>query len=180
MGQKLLYPIVEGKKQCGDCGEWLELSDFSKYRDKYYSSRCRACVREYGRKYRDDLENKEKIKKYQKERMTIQDNRDKKNEYSRQYRKNDYVKNKMNETLSKWLEVEKQKAVDYKGGRCSSCGYENCLSALEFHHINPSEKELYNSHWTFERNKNELDKCILLCANCHREKHEEMRKNEKA
>ena len=66
---------------------------------------------------------------------------------------------------------EKKKAVEYKGGKCFICGYDKCLTALEFHHINPKEKERYNSHWTFERNKDELDQCVLLCANCHREEH---------
>lgn len=180
MGQKLLYPIIDGKKQCGKCGKWLELSSFTKPKNKYYSSRCKTCINEYAKTLRSSFEYKEKIKNYHKNRMLNQDNRDKKNEYLRQYRKQKHVKSRNNKTLSNWLEDEKQKAVDYKGGRCVSCGYNNCLSALEFHHINPGEKELYNSHWTFERNKKELDKCILLCANCHREKHAEMRKNEEA
>ena len=79
-----------------------------------------------------------------------------------------------NSSSPKTIRKEKQKAVDYMGGSCAVCGFVKCLSALEFHHLNPKEKEGYNSHWTFEINKKELDKCILLCANCHREKHEEM------
>ena len=68
----------------------------------------------------------------------------------------------------------KQKAIEYLGGKCSICGYNKCSRALEFHHINPDEKDntisnLYNYSW--EKIKKELDKCILLCANCHRELH---------
>ena len=51
------------------------------------------------------------------------------------------------------------------GGKCAVCGYENCLAALEFHHADPSEKD--GAATTSE----EANKCVLLCANCHREHH---------
>jgi len=69
----------------------------------------------------------------------------------------------------------RQSAIDYKGGRCQSCGYDYCIEAMEFHHLDPSEKDFgisqkgYTRSWV--RIKEELDKCILLCANCHREVH---------
>lgn len=49
-----------------------------------------------------------------------------------------------------------------------------CLSALEFHHLDPSEKDpdYYSLKIDFDKLKPELDKCVLLCANCHREKHD--------
>lgn len=69
----------------------------------------------------------------------------------------------------------KQKAVEYLGGKCKICGYNKCLKALDFHHINPKEKEFNISYFinakSWETIKEELDKCILLCANCHRELH---------
>lgn len=69
----------------------------------------------------------------------------------------------------------KQKCVEYKKGKCENCGYNKCSSALEFHHINPKEKkfEIKKSITRkFDDNiKKELDKCMLLCANCHREIH---------
>ncbi len=70
----------------------------------------------------------------------------------------------------------RHKAIVYKGGRCSICGYNKCLQALEFHHSDPSKKDFgisakgYTRSW--EMVSKELDKCILLCANCHREVHE--------
>jgi hypothetical protein len=69
----------------------------------------------------------------------------------------------------------KQQCVDYKGGRCSVCGYDKCLPALEFHHVDPSQKEtkIGANFSTFKKAKPELDKCILVCANCHRELHYE-------
>lgn len=68
----------------------------------------------------------------------------------------------------------KKQAVEYKGGKCQSCGYNKYIGALQFHHINPQEKmanwdRLRNSAW--DRLKQEIDKCELLCANCHAEKH---------
>ena len=68
----------------------------------------------------------------------------------------------------------KQKAVDYLGGKCSICNYDKYIGALEFHHINPAEKDFTIAELklsSFERIKNELDKCLLVCANCHREIH---------
>jgi len=69
----------------------------------------------------------------------------------------------------------KRLAVEYKGGKCSICGYNKCIDALDFHHINPFEKEFSISHdgytKSFDKVKVELDKCILVCSNCHRELH---------
>lgn len=68
----------------------------------------------------------------------------------------------------------RERSVDYKGGKCEICSYDTCLSALEFHHPNPAVKEFNISDrvTTFEDIQAELDKCHLLCANCHREVHE--------
>lgn len=58
------------------------------------------------------------------------------------------------------------------GSKCSVCGYNKCPAALEFHHINPNEKEFAISHQTSlstEKALLEIQKCALLCANCHRE-----------
>lgn len=68
----------------------------------------------------------------------------------------------------------KQVALDYKGGKCMECGYHRCLAALEFHHADPSKKDPNWTNlrsWGIERIYKELDKCELLCANCHRERH---------
>ncbi len=69
----------------------------------------------------------------------------------------------------------RQMAIEYKGGQCQTCGYNRCIDALEFHHNNSSGKDFsisekgYTRSWT--KVKEELDKCVLLCANCHREIH---------
>ena len=71
--------------------------------------------------------------------------------------------------------IMKQWAVEYKGGKCQICGYNKCIEALELHHTNPAEKDFNlsdrNIPLDWEVIKKELDKCILVCANCHREIH---------
>jgi len=64
--------------------------------------------------------------------------------------------------------------LDYKGRVCSQCGYNKCTSALDYHHLDPSTKDFQISgNWglSWERIRAELDKCVLLCSNCHREIH---------
>ena len=71
----------------------------------------------------------------------------------------------------------KQSAIIYKGGCCERCGYDRCNSALEFHHLNPNEKDFGIGTYkvlSWDKLKNELDKCVMVCANCHREIHEEL------
>ena len=67
----------------------------------------------------------------------------------------------------------KLKSINYKGGKCEKCGYNKCPTALEFHHIDPINKEFSISHLphtrSWARTNKEIDKCKLLCANCHRE-----------
>ncbi len=64
-------------------------------------------------------------------------------------------------------------AIEYKGGKCQVCGYNKYQGALDLHHINHKDKNFgigdkgYTRSW--EKVKAELDKCVLVCANCHRE-----------
>ncbi len=80
--------------------------------------------------------------------------------------------------IERWIN-RKLKAIEYKGGCCQNCGYSKYYGALEFHHVDPKEKEL---NWTklrltsWANIQKELDKCVLLCANCHREVHDDLRK----
>ena len=69
----------------------------------------------------------------------------------------------------------KKLLLQYKGGKCVVCGYNKCVAALDFHHIDPSQKDfavgrsLKNMNIT--KVEKELDKCVILCSNCHREFH---------
>jgi 5-methylcytosine-specific restriction endonuclease McrA len=67
----------------------------------------------------------------------------------------------------------KEMAIVYKGGKCQICGYRKFQGALDLHHLDPKTKNFaigdkgYTRSW--EKVRAELDKCVLLCANCHRE-----------
>ena len=79
------------------------------------------------------------------------------------------------EAVRKRRKEIRKRAVAYKGYRCERCGYDDCMEALEFHHNDPSKKDFgisskgYTRSWM--RVQKELDKCVMLCANCHREVH---------
>jgi 5-methylcytosine-specific restriction endonuclease McrA len=81
--------------------------------------------------------------------------------------------------VSKRRKMIRIKAIDHLGGKCFRCGYSKYKEVLEFHHRNPSEKDfgiaLKGHCRSWERVKNEIEKCDLLCANCHRELHVEQR-----
>lgn len=73
----------------------------------------------------------------------------------------------------------KQKCLEYKNTKaCLNCGYNKNPAALDFHHLESEQKEFeitrsktYGSVELHLTIKQELDKCIVLCANCHRELH---------
>lgn len=71
----------------------------------------------------------------------------------------------------------KQRMVSYKGGKCQRCGYQTCIDALIFHHRDPKAKEFTiagTSHVLWDVVRQELDKCDLLCSNCHYEVHADL------
>jgi hypothetical protein len=78
--------------------------------------------------------------------------------------------------VMRWRKSSKGRAVELKGGKCMICGYDRCVKALEFHHLDPAEKEfqITGKIRSWARIVEELKKCVLLCANCHREVHEGM------
>lgn len=70
--------------------------------------------------------------------------------------------------------LSNERAVLYKGGKCILCNYSKCIANLAFHHLDPTKKDFIISDGhsrTFDKIKTELDKCILLCQNCHGELH---------
>ncbi len=76
-----------------------------------------------------------------------------------------------------WVEIIKARGMD----KCAKCDYNRNFAAIDFHHTDPKEKEVkislsMNKRPTPERLA-ELDKCIALCANCHRELHHPKHEN---
>lgn len=58
------------------------------------------------------------------------------------------------------------------GGACALCGYAKCAAALEFHHTDANkESRISGSSRGLAWLRREVAKCVLVCANCHREIH---------
>lgn len=84
----------------------------------------------------------------------------------------------LKKAVSKRRKLLKEKAISYLGGKCINCGYSKCADALEFHHLDPTQKDFGISYKgitrAWEKIQNELDKCILVCSNCHKEIHSDL------
>jgi hypothetical protein len=84
------------------------------------------------------------------------------------------IKERKKKSVVEYRRRTKLKAIEYKGGGCQICGYNKCVASLVFHHLDPSKKDFNISHKnikSWERIKKEIDKCVLLCQNCHGEVH---------
>lgn len=68
------------------------------------------------------------------------------------------------------------KIKEARGGKCIKCGYDKCIKALEFHHIDPSQKDftISNDRFRLQEAVEESKKCVLICSNCHKELHDNM------
>ena len=94
--------------------------------------------------------------------------------------KDNYRRHKSNTSLKQFIRSVERKLelITYKGGKCEICGYNKNLSALNFHHIDSSEKSFSIDGRLLANKKkedliDEANKCMLLCANCHQEIHHE-------
>ena len=77
-----------------------------------------------------------------------------------------------NESMTRHKNARKREFIELKGGKCQKCGYNRCKGALDFHHTDPTKKEFpMNQGLSKEKMLAELEKCIILCATCHREEH---------
>ena len=83
-----------------------------------------------------------------------------------------------NEQKQKYRNDIKLKAVQYLGGKCQKCGKIVPQYCFDFHHDKDNKNDeitsLIKRHFSFEQIVSELNKCSLLCANCHMEEHERL------
>lgn len=74
----------------------------------------------------------------------------------------------------RWIK-RKNEAIQYKGGKCQDCNILYPYPVMEFHHLDPNEKDFdwsdLRHHGSIKLIQQELDKCALLCSNCHRMRH---------
>lgn len=148
-------------KTCKKCGETKSTDEFGtngtlKDGSPKYHTWCRSCKSaEQKKRYAEGKKDPEYM--------------DRRRESQAKYRRSGRPK--------ELAERAKQHYVDLKGGKCERCGYDKCLGALEFHHRDPSTKKYQLNETTLacsgkhEEHLKELEKCDLLCANCHREVH---------
>lgn len=72
----------------------------------------------------------------------------------------------------------KHRLIQEHSGKCLKCGYTKCEKALEFHYLDPTQKDFGLSAKSLSRDMNilrkEASKCIVLCANCHAEEHDRL------
>ena len=84
-------------------------------------------------------------------------------------------------TITAIRKAVKRNLVKHKGGKCQLCKYDRCIEALQFHHINPDEKDFQISDLTkytpeaIQECFDEIEKCVLVCSNCHAEIHSGLR-----
>jgi hypothetical protein len=145
MGLKIEHTFSDGieLKRCSACKEYKPLSCFG-FMQRYRDGlnyQCRNCASVYNTKYRL-------------------------NHYAR-----------VNESTSKAREKRRKKSSLFitksKGRGCAICGYNICPEALEFHHVNGDKDRIIARlrDSNIEKIKIEMAKCIVICANCHRELH---------
>ena len=78
-----------------------------------------------------------------------------------------------NQTINRQRKL-KIDAIEYLGSKCADCKTKGHPAIFDFHHLDPFQKDFTIGHcklYSLERIKPELDKCILLCSNCHRLRH---------
>ena len=113
-------------------------------------------AKEHNNQYK--LLNREKVLKQRAEYRS--NNKQQIEEYNKQY----------NEFGRKIVHKKKKEFIDnYKLSKgCSVCGYNKCARALDFHHNGDKEFNISQTREiSLDRIKIEMDKCIILCANCH-------------
>lgn len=95
--------------------------------------------------------------------------------YAERKAKNPLWAKKMGDRVSATRRKNMAILKEEAGNCCSKCGYDKCMAALEFHHLDPSVKEggIIGSTASLEKQRAEAKKCILVCANCHRILHSE-------
>jgi DNA-binding CsgD family transcriptional regulator len=92
----------------------------------------------------------------------------------KKFKTKDELRDKQYEKHRQWRLNIKIKCLKYLGGKCSKCGYNRCVGALDLHHKDSNEKEFGISGGnlkSFDKLIPELNKCEVLCSNCHREYH---------
>ena len=75
------------------------------------------------------------------------------------------------DAVTRWRRRAKATLVAEAGGSCRCCGYDRCIAALHFHHLDPETKRFglggRGLARSMETLRAEAAKCVLVCSNCH-------------
>jgi len=156
-------------KTCNKCHIEKLLTEFykcKKFKDGLDYT-CKVCSKQNSRQHY--IKNKDKIDLHNKQ-WSLKHKEEKRLQDQQRYLNNKEEIKK--QCKQRYLDY-KQKLLKFKKNGCMVCGYNKCSRALEFHHLDPSKKEHTIANI---RSKDtlttELDKCVLLCSNCHQEVHD--------
>ena len=155
-------------KTCSVCNQEFPIDNFykSKYSRDGHRSECKDCSKSNNKRY------------YESHRQQVldnvalyaEDNKDKIKQYQRGYRQENAVK--LHEYI-KEHSIGKRKKIDSYKTPCAKCGEERPY-VIDFHHIDPSTKSFTigtSYRGDGEKVREEIEKCICICSNCHREFH---------
>lgn len=146
--RQVIYTFACGAevKGCGKCRSWLPLESFSadKSNKTGFGAWCKRCASANTRQH---------YKSWTKDQGWVEAKRERGRSLARE---------------------AKRRAVDYMGGGCHDCGNVYPDYVYDFHHLSGDTKvdnpsAVLKRSW--ESAKEELDKCVMVCANCHRERH---------
>jgi len=159
--------FAEGLHWCSKCQRYLPVENFGKWSKGRFGlkTHCFDCRKRYS------ADNAETIKAAKHEQYLRTKDRDA--EQRKAYR----VANagKMSEYMKRRLEELRLPLVEMAGGACQRCGYSEFTSGLAFHHVDPRLKDTAPTKAIMSGNAQrtyaELDKCVLLCMNCHQSFH---------
>lgn len=167
------FPVNNGKRICFKCKIEKSVENYYLTRDGRRQSTCFDCERTRQRlAYQNSQEFRDRKRVYHKNRYSDLQERERQQQVRAVYHKK--FAQELKDRANKKNTNSKRKAVIYLGGKCICCGYDKCDAALDFHHINPEEKEekaavIIRRPWSLALV--ELDKCALVCCRCHREIH---------
>ena len=168
----VVEPDLSKMRRCRVCGRLKPLDMFPKhsgYKDGW-DTRCKQCLREYKAPHKPVTEKRCRqcgLLKLASEFGPHTKTSDRLASYCRECENQRSNKKK----LVRRNERKKQ-FIELMGGQCQHCGYKESLAAMTFHHVNPSEKDkapatLMDTAFPWQEVCMELDKCVLLCSNCH-------------
>ena len=157
----------QGRHWCSKCQQYLPLDRFGVMRSNRFGLKCwcKACRKKYQEANSSAIS--------ERHRMRYRNNRDSVLAINHRWRLAN--KEQIRDHSHQRLAGRKAKCVELAGGVCQRCGYDEFNTALCFHHVDPQEKDCLPSKAIYNgsllRARMELDKCVLLCRNCHQALH---------